>query len=76
MIDTDTRLLWWVCTTLQLVGVFLLASNTVAPSHCYILLLLGSFAGMRAASLDLNTPLVLLNLGFSLANIIGIVRWS
>lgn len=76
MADTDARLLWWICTTFQLLGVFLLASNTIAPAHCYIVLLLGSSAGIIAAWIEYNTPLVLLNLGFTAANILGIVRWS
>lgn len=76
MTDRDTRLIWWICTTLQLIGVFLLASHTVAPSYCYVVLLLGSSAGIIAAFYDYNTPLVLLNLGFTASNMLGIVRWS
>jgi hypothetical protein len=73
---TETRTIWWICTIFQLAGVFILASNTVPASYCYILLLLGSSAGLVGSWYDRNTPLVFLNLGFTVANSIGIVRWS
>ena len=68
--------MWWLATALQLIGVFMLASHSVNVVSCYGIMLAGSCFGTSAAAADRNIPLVLLNTGYSLANIVGIVRWS
>lgn len=68
--------MWWIATVLQLVGVFALASHAVSPTVCYWTMLSGSCFGSAASAKDRNLALLLLNLGYTLANIVGIVRWS
>lgn len=70
-----TKSTWWLATILQLLGVYLMALRWVDPPYCYMLMLGGSILGYVAASLDDSKPLVFLNLGFTVSNIIGIVRW-
>ena len=66
---------WWVGTAFQLLGVFALAARQADPQLCYGVMLVGSLSGIAAALLDRNRALVLLNLGYTLSNIIGISQW-
>lgn len=70
-----SKLPWWFATVFQLAGVFALASRGVDPQLCYIVMLIGSSAGVMAAAIDRNRALILLNGGYTLSNIIGIVQW-
>lgn len=75
MTDAKNKL-WWIATALQLIGVFALASHAVDPVICYWTMLSGSCFGSAASAKDRNLALFLLNTGYTLANVVGIVRWS
>jgi hypothetical protein len=62
--------MWWIATVLQLVGVF--ALDAVSPTVCYYNAI-GILLRYAASAKDRNLALLLLNLGYTLANIVGIV---
>jgi hypothetical protein len=70
-----SKLPWWTATLFQLVGVFALASRQADPQLCYAVMLVGSVSGIFAAGIDRNRALLLLNSGYTLSNIIGIIQW-
>lgn len=65
----------WVATAYQLAGAAMLASRFGAPFMAYIVMLTGSVWWAAIAFRRRQWPLMLLSLGFTVLNVIGIVRW-
>ena len=65
----------WAGTIAGVAGAFLIAANLPLSGWGFVLFLINSASWATAAALQGDRPLLLLNLAFTAANLIGIWRW-
>jgi len=73
--DRMTGLLKWVGSITGLAGATLIAANVQGSGWGFALFLASSLAWMAAAHRMRELSLLILNAGFTAANILGVCRW-
>jgi len=65
----------WFATAVSFIGAMNIALNTPYSKYAFMIFLISSTTYMYAGYKDKDWPLVFLNVGFFIVDIVGIWRW-
>ena len=65
----------WFATGVSFIGAMNIALNTPYSKYAFMIFLISSTTYMYAGYKDKDWPLVFLNVGFFIVDIVGIYRW-